>query len=88
VAASWLEHSPELGGALVGEDGGWAEGEGCRLPAASAAEASVADGVDASVDAVEATGAHAPRHAVPGEPARQQLRNVDHSVLPPGNSGN
>jgi hypothetical protein len=48
----------------------------------------MADGVDPAVDAVQAAGTHASAHAGSCETGRQQLRNVDHSVLAGGDSGN
>jgi hypothetical protein len=48
----------------------------------------VADGVDASVDAVQAAGGNPSGHAVLGDPTRQELRNRDHSVLSRGDLGN
>ena len=79
--AGWVEDFPVSSGGAVAEDGFWAAGEHRRHPSSLLAEAVMADGVDAAVDAMEALGLDATGHAAPANPGVCKLGEGDHPVL-------
>jgi hypothetical protein len=81
---------PERCGAGVAEDGVHAAGEHRRHPSALLAEARVPDGVNTTMNAVQALRAHASQAAALVDAGAFQLRDRNDSVLvcrDPGNEG-
>jgi hypothetical protein len=78
---------PEVGGGFVGGDRGWAAGEDRGEDPALVREVGVADGVYASVEAVELSRSNAARDRGPRQPGSKELVQADHAVLVGGDPG-
>ena len=83
TAARW-EEVVERGGGSVTQHGTVAAREHRGHPAAALRQARVADGVDASVNAVEATGVNAVVDRLATKAKGKELWIRNNSVLPPG----
>ncbi len=79
-AVDGLQELPEDRGGDVAEDGAGTAGENGSHEASVEAQAAVADGVDAVVDAVEMAARYAAGDAVLADPELLKLRNRDYPV--------
>jgi hypothetical protein len=73
--------SPKLGRAHVAEDGPFAAREHRRHPSALIAQAAMPDGVNTTMNAVEAAGFHSTGHTGWGKASGRDLRGAQDAVL-------
>jgi hypothetical protein len=80
-AIDWIEELPEDGGGAVAEDGALATSEDGGHEAPVEAQAPVADGVDALVDAVESAALRSLGHCVATKTHSFELTQGNHPML-------
>jgi hypothetical protein len=76
---------PKRGSGAAAQDGAIPARKHCRHPSTALRQALVADGVNASVDAMEPGGLHAALDRFGAEAERDQLRVADDAMLSRGN---
>ncbi len=81
------QHAPQCSGAHVAEKCLRARGQDGSYPVGLGAQATVADGENPTMKAVQQTAPQANLPAAPADPRLLELRQRDHTVLPGGDPG-
>ncbi len=82
------QQPPQRRGTAVTEDGGFTCRQDRRHPLSLVARCGVADGIDATVEAVQTTSTHTSQHSRLADAGLSQLVDVNDAVLAPGNGRN